>query len=114
MGNSIKIVGDKNDALYGLYVWELPGGNLIQDEDGNTLSITSSFGDVVRMSRLASAARACGYNEGKPKYMPGARKVSDEEYENQKDRLENGLIPDEYDISAYTESFDAKRKNVGY
>lgn len=85
---------------FGVYVWEMPNGQYVMDEDGNVLSINANFGDVSRMSKLAAAARTCGINEGKPSFLPGHRKVTDEEYEQQKERLEMGLVPDEYDMGA--------------
>lgn len=106
-----KIIASKYDNLFGIYVWELPDGRVLQDEDGNTLSISSKFGDVIRMSRLASAARSYGFNEGRPLYMSGVRKISDEEFENQKERMSSGLIPDDHDLSAYEETFAARKIN---
>ncbi len=102
IGTDKKFVKSKFDDI-GIYVWVLPDGKYLMDEDGNTLSIASMYGDVIRMSRIAVAARSFGYNEGKPSFLPGYRKVSDEEYEHQKYRMSEGLIPDQYDISALEE-----------
>lgn len=88
---------------YGVYLWEMPDGRYVGDDEGNFLSISSEFGDLKRMSQLAEAVRYYGINEGRPRFMAGHRKVTDEEYEEQKQRLASGLIPDEYDISASVE-----------
>jgi hypothetical protein len=43
-------------------------------------------------------------NEGRPKFLSGRRKIDDEEYEYQKQRLEWGLTPDPLDIGVYKDS----------
>lgn len=100
--NKKSFVASKYDQI-GIYVWQMADGKYVMDENRNVLSIASRFGDVSRISKLAAAARQCGLNEGKPAFLPGFRKVTDEEYENQVDRMNNGLIPDEYDIAAHEE-----------
>lgn len=90
----------------GIYVWEMPDGRIVADEDGNFLSISSMYGDIKRMSELKAAAQSYGLEGGQAKFMPGYRKVTDEEYEYQKERLNSGLIPDEYDLAAVKEAIE--------
>lgn len=106
MGKSF--VRSKYDK-FGVYVWEMPDGRYVGDEDGNLLSINSVFGDLDRISKLGRAARSFGINEGKPVFLPGHRKISDAEYERQKERMSQGLIPDELDVAAFEEEAEARR-----
>jgi hypothetical protein len=104
----MSIVFDDHDQ-FGVYLWQMPDGSVVADEDRNFLSIASMYGDNARMEKLRNAAAQCGVFEGKPLFMPGHRKVTDEEYQEQQARLESGLIPDEYDIGAWKEELDSRR-----
>lgn len=84
----------------GIYVWQLPTGKFFTDGEGNALSIASRKNDPVKMKELADAAKYNGQAEGKAVFFPNVRKVSDEEYSEQKDRMAQGLIPSETDLGA--------------
>lgn len=92
-----------DEVPWGLYVWEMPDGSWVGDDQGNFLNIPSTRGNKGRIQKLKDAARACGVTEGHPVYLSGNRQVDDEEYENQKRRLAFGLVPDELDIAAIRE-----------
>lgn len=92
------------ETTLGIYVWEMPDGRWIGDDDGNFLSITSKKGNKSRMDALAREVRSYGIYEGRPKFLSGRRKIDDEEYEYQKQRLEWGLTPDPLDIGVYKDS----------
>ena len=91
----------KEETRLGIYVWEMPDGRWIGDDDGNYLSITSMKGNKARIDLLANAVRGYGIYEGQPLFLEGRRKIDDEEYEYQKQRLEWGLVPDPLDIGNY-------------
>lgn len=95
-------VNDEETTL-GIYVWEMPDGRWIGDDDGNFLSITSKKGNRQRIELLAKAVRSYGIDEGQPKFLSGRRKIDDEEYEYQQQRLKWGLTPDPLDIGVYKE-----------
>lgn len=88
----------------GIYVWEMPDGRWIGDDDGNFLSITSKKGNKQRMKLLADAVSGYGIYEGQPKFLSGRRKIDDEEFEYQQQRLKWGLTPDPLDIGVYKDS----------
>jgi hypothetical protein len=92
------------ETTLGIYVWEMPDGRWIGDDDGNFLSVTSKKGNKSRMDALAREVRSYGIYEGRPKFLSGRRKIDDEEYEYQKQRLEWGLTPDPLDIGVYKDS----------
>lgn len=96
---------------YGIYVWQMPDGRYVGDEKGNLLSINSVFGDLKRIHKITLAARSYGFDEGHAAFMPGARKITDSEHARQKERMEDGLIPDELDVAAFEEEAQARKLN---
>lgn len=100
----IKKLGSKiktGETRLGVYVWEMPDGRWIGDDDQNFLSIQSMKDDISRINLLAQAVRGYGITEGKPKFLEGSRQIDDEEFQIQKTRLALGLVPDELDIGVY-------------
>lgn len=101
--NSPRVIKEVN---WGLYVWEMPDGRWIGDDEGNFLNIPSTEGDLSRIKKLSDAVRSYGIHSGRPKFLAGHRQVTDEEYERQQDRMRLGLLPDEYDIPALIEEMN--------
>lgn len=95
----------------GIYVWEMPDGRWIGDDAGNYLSITSKRGNRDRIETLAKAVRSYGIYEGNPLFLEGRRKIDDEEFEYQQQRLKWGLTPDPLDIGVYKDEM-AKLKGT--
>jgi len=91
---------------YGIYVWQLRSGKVFTDDHGNALSIDSMKGDESRIALLRNEAAWLGFPDGQAIFMPNVRKVSDEEYSEQVDRMGQGLIPSETDLGAI---IDAKK-----
>lgn len=85
---------------WGLFLWEMPGGLLVCDDEGNYLNIPGHRNDKKKVKMLEDEAKALGLTEGRPVFMSGHRRVTDEEYHYQKQRLEWGLTPDELDYGA--------------
>jgi hypothetical protein len=111
----IKKIGAKyneDETTLGVYVWEMPDGRWIGDDDGNFLSITSKKGNRSRIDALAREVRTYGIYEGGPKFLMGKRKINDEEFEEQQTRLKWGLTPDPLDIGEYKDQMKAL-KNGG-
>lgn len=89
------------ETTLGIYVWEMPDGRWIGDDEGNYLSITSKKGNRSRIEALAREVRSYGIQEGKPLFLSGRRKIDDEEFQYQQSRLNLGLVPDPLDIGNY-------------
>jgi hypothetical protein len=89
------------ESTLGIYVWEMPDGRWIGDDEGNYLSITSKKNNKSRIEALAKEVRGFGIYEGQPKFLSARRKVTDEEFEEQQSRLKWGLVPDPLDIGNY-------------
>lgn len=96
----------------GLYLWEMPDGSIVCDEEKNYLNIPSRRGDKAKMKILRDTVRSFGIEEGKPVFLSGHRRVTDEEYEYQKQRLKWGLIPDEKDFGAAREEIMNYKKGL--
>jgi hypothetical protein len=91
---------------YGIYVWQLRSGKMFTDNDGNALSIDSMKGDESRIALLRNEAAWLGQPDGQAVFFANVRKVSDEEYSEQLDRMTQGYIPSETDLGAL---IDAKK-----
>jgi hypothetical protein len=91
----------EEESTLGIYVWEMPDGRWIGDDDGNFLSITSKKGNRSNIDALAREVSTFGIHEGRPKFLSARRKINDEEFEHQKQRLDWGLVPDPFDIGNY-------------
>lgn len=96
------------ETILGIYVWEMPDGRWIGDDEGNFLSVTSKKGNREKIRMLADAVRHYGITEGKPKFLSGRRKIDDEEFEYQQQRLKWGLVPDPLDVGVYKDSLKGK------
>lgn len=86
---------------YGIYVWQLPSGKFFTDDHGNALSIDSMKGDESRIALLRNEASWNGQPHGQAVFFANVRKVSDEEYSEQVDRMAQGYIPSETDLGAF-------------
>lgn len=84
----------------GIYVWKLPSGKFFTDGEGNALSIESMRNDPAKIKELTEAAAYYGQPEGSAEFFPNVRKISDEEYSEQVDRMAQGLIPSQNDLGA--------------
>ena len=100
----------------GLYVWLMPNGQIMGDEDGNFLNIPSVKNDRAKIANIKSIAhnvlKSNGFEEeGEAYFMPGRRRITEEEFEEQTTRLASGLVPDEYDIESMKETLAAEKKH---
>jgi len=102
-----KVLGE--ESTLGIYVWEMPDGRWIGDDDGNFLSITSKKGNKSKVDALVREVRLYGIHEGRPKFLSARRKIDDEEFEYQKKRLDWGLVPDPLDIGNYKDEMKKLR-----
>lgn len=91
----------EEESPLGIYVWEMPDGRWIGDDDGNFLSVTSKKANRSRIDALAREVRSYGIYEGQPKFLSARRKITDEEFQEQESRLKWGLVPDPLDIGSY-------------
>lgn len=91
------------EVPWGVYLWQMPDGSFVADDEGHFLMVASTLGNQQRIDAMKNAVRDFGITEGRPFYKPGHRPVSDEEYEQQKQRMEWGLTPDPLDVASVLE-----------
>jgi hypothetical protein len=101
------------DSILGVYVWEMPDGRWIGDDDGNFLSVTSKKGNRSRIDALAREVSSYGIYEGQPKFLSARRKINDEEFAEQEQRLKWGLVPDPFDIGSYKDEMKSLKRESG-
>lgn len=105
---NMKISKVVDNSPYGLYVWLLPDGNIFKDDDNNILNIPSMKGDLEKMLEIKRAAASYGQAEGKAVFIAGVGRLSDSEYEEDLERMHNGLTP--YgDTGAWRDAARARR-----
>ena len=83
----------------------------MSDPDGNIMNIPAREGDISAMSQIRQAAIHYGFPEGQAEFRPGVRRVTDEEYYEQLDRMSQGLIPSETDIGAWADAAKGMNKH---
>jgi hypothetical protein len=87
---------------WGLYVYKKSNGKWFTDGEGNVLNIEAVRGDISKISKLRDAAKHYGdEGDGEAIFVPGLTRVSDEEYSEQVDRMNQGLIPSMNDLGAW-------------
>jgi hypothetical protein len=106
-----RLVHDSPSDRFGVYMWKMPNGSYIADEDRNFLNIPAEYGDTKRIEKLRAAVRSFGITEGEPVFYAGHRRVSDEEYELQRERARMGLVPDTEDVGSLID--DMRHRNAG-
>ena len=99
-----------DEVPWGVYLWMMPGRKFVSDDEGHQLMIQSMRGDKKRIEALRNAVKDFGIEEGEPVFFPGHRIVTDEEYEEQRQRLLFGLIPDPMDVAAIEEARNASKR----
>lgn len=95
-----------------MYVWQLPDGEVLGDDDGNIMNVFCNKGDRKAIAALTDAARHYGFSEGQPVWWSGKRRITDEELEEQQMRERLGLTPDPLDLGALRD--EARGKRNGY
>jgi hypothetical protein len=98
------------ETTLGIYVWEIDG-KWVGDDNGNYLSITSKKGNKEKIELLRKAVAHYGVDRGQPLFLSGRRKIDDEEFEYQKQRLNWGLTPDPLDIGEYKDQIKQLKGN---
>lgn len=108
MGN-LTVVREDHEK-YGLYLWQMPDGSFVADDAGNFLNIPSTYGDPSKINNITGVVNQFGIFEGEPVFFGGRRRVTDDEFEDQKARMLDGLVPDTEDIGSI---LDDMRANGG-
>lgn len=85
------------ERAFGVCIWIMPDGLPLTDGDG-VLCAEGLVHDEEIEKRVAEAAKYwTGSEEGYIRWVPGARKVTASERDDQAERLNNGLIADPFE-----------------
>jgi hypothetical protein len=68
---------------WGTYVWRNADGTALSDGEGRVLSLDGFKGDLVAIQKMRRAAAHYGSADGDLAFIPGSRKISDSEWEDQ-------------------------------
>lgn len=85
---------------WGVYVWKKSNGKWFTDGSGSVLNVPANKGDENQIAKLKATAAHLGEPDGKAVFFPGSARISEEEYSEQLDRMQQGLIPSLNDLGA--------------
>lgn len=88
------------EVPYGIYVWKLPNGTILADDDDNVMNVFCMKGDHRAIRAITDAAKYYGFEQGWAEWHSGKRPITDEELEEQQMRERMGLVPDPLDYGA--------------
>lgn len=88
----------EEDLAFGICVWQFPDGSYLTDEQGNYFAAQARVYDPVMEKKMRDAVKSMGITEGRPFWLPGMRKITNSEWEDQMERLQDGKIPDVADL----------------
>ena len=94
---------------WGLYFWRLPDGHLFKDDEGRMLNIPSVEGDLGQIGKLMRAAKDFGQPDGTPWFYAGVNRATDDEYQEQVERMAEGLLPTMNDLGAVKAAQDSNK-----
>jgi len=100
MGKMLKNVQVVVEDLRGVCLWEMPDGACLGDDEGRMLSMEGNINDFIIEKKMRDAAKyyiGVEALDGHPRWMPGSRKITDNESDDHMERMLDGDIPDPVD-----------------
>jgi hypothetical protein len=95
---------------YGVYTWRINGKPIV-NEEFEYLIAPARRGDLKAIARLKAYVNdVLGINEGEAVFEEGSRPISHEEWEDQKARMDMGLVPDPYDLGNLIDEYKYKKE----
>lgn len=83
---------------WGVLVWQTESGHILSNSNGDVLSMECFKGDLQAIQKMRDAATHYGHGNGRPAFLPGRRKISQSEYEDQMaEYLAGNEIPGDID-----------------
>src|ERR1044072_549929 len=93
-----KRVLESAETGFGVYLWRLPNGSYVMDSKQNYLNCPSRPNNPIVEAKMRKCAESLGITEGEPFWLPGFRRITDGEWEDQMAELQSGGIPDVVDV----------------
>lgn len=94
-----------DEIPYGVYIAKTSDGKYITNQDGDLLNIVSKKGDPKRIAQLKQAARHIGFNDITWEWRAGARRVTEDEFQEQLERQAEGKVGDPYDLGVLIDEY---------
>lgn len=97
MGKKLKRVEVIPEDNMGVCLWCMPDGSFLGDDEGRFLQLFGQLDNPVVEEKMRQAAVfyiGPEANMGQPVWSAGSRPISDNEHDDQMDRLLSGDIPD--------------------
>jgi hypothetical protein len=93
------------EVAWGMYVWELPSGEVLGDGEGNIMNcfVWERKDRAAAKKAITAAANSYGFGEGRAVWWSGQRPINDDELARQIERADQGLTPDPLDIASFNE-----------
>lgn len=107
---TVKITPVEKQGDWGLYMWKLPNGKILGDPDGNVLNIPGRSHDFIAMQKLREAAKDYGQLEGTVIFKAHISRVTEDEYQEQLERMIDGKIPSLTDQGAWAAAAQTEEK----
>jgi hypothetical protein len=94
----LKNISAVKETDFGTYYWVDANNRPVVNTEGQNLCVQSYRHDKTKLEALKRTAAHYGIEGGRAIFQEGARPVSDDEYNQQQQRLEAGLEPDPLNI----------------
>lgn len=100
MSKKLKKIDVVIEDLRGVCVWKLDDGSVLGDDEGHYLCVEGDLNSPILEAKLRDAAVHYLGSEalmGRPVWIPGSRKITDNEADDHTERMMDGYIPDPVD-----------------
>jgi hypothetical protein len=97
-GKQMKTTVIPKNLPWGVLVWQDHEGRIVANKEGDVLSVECFKGDLHALEKMRQAAEYYGIFNGRAAFLPGRRKISQSEYEDQMEAYLDGReIPGDID-----------------
>ena len=100
MGKMLKNIQVVVEDITGVCLWMMPDGTCLGDDEGNFLSMEGYLNDFLIEKKMRDAAKywmGVEALDGHAHWLPGSRKITDNESDDHMERMLDGHIPDPVD-----------------
>ena len=88
---------ETTETAFGVCVWQFPDGSYLMDREQNHFCAQGRPYDPIVEYKLTQEVLGMGIEEGKAFWLPGFRKITGNEWEDQMAALQDGEVPDAVD-----------------
>lgn len=100
-----------DEIPYGVYIAKTSEGKYIANQDGDLLNIVSKKNDIRRILQLKEVAKGFGFENIQVEFRAGARRITEDEFQEQLERQAEGKVADPYDLGVLIDEYKREAKN---